>query len=458
MDATPTDDYRTVWEGYVNEFEPDPRTGGDDTLRVKAFGTFYFMRRAPISTLPDDHILIADAVRRVLTLAGLTGNQIGDIDSIVTLEQWWITFLNGQTALQELEETEGGVLYESGDGLMSFASIYTRHITSLATAAAALSDDFTDDTINLNPASKVIEPSRQIANIVRVPVRQASAGPEQVLWEATQTYRIPADDSIRLVVEHEGGVSEWYTTLAGNTDYRANSAEDGSGSDVTDDLTITTTPSGNAIVLNLTNTSSEIIWVTMLSIRGRPLVIDTSYSVEVRNQASIDEYEEKEYNLRRRTFFTDSDAAHSYGDFRLSQLADPPRRIEAVFWGHHQLDFVKNLEINDKVDVRMREVDHEMFIEAVDYVIERDNTLETTLYLSPLGTFFSDIFILDQGRLNTNRLGGDYATKRSDSTLPPLQGGRHSRHPVCTAILPGLAADDEHIDVGDRPDSARLCA
>ena len=405
VDAIPTSDYRTVWAGYVNQFVPDPKQGGNDILKTEAFGTFYYLRRTPVSTPPEENVPISEAVRMVLTIAGLTREQIGDIDSVVSLSQWWVTFLNGITALQELEETEGGVLYESADGLMSFASIYTRHLTSLVTAAASFSDDASADTIDLHPASKVIEPSRQIANVIRVPVRQTMPGEEQTLWQATQTYRVSASDSIRLVVGYDGGVSEWHTTLVGDTDYQANSMPDGSGDNVTDSLTITTTASGDDIVLEIENTSSEIIWVTMLRIRGRPLIIDTSYSVEVRNQDSIDLYDEQVYELRRRTFFTDSDSAFSYGDFRLSQLADPPRRVEAVFWGHGQLDFVKNLEVNDKIDVKIREVTHEMFVEAARFHIARDNTMETTLYLSPLGTFSSDIFILDQGRLGTNTLG-----------------------------------------------------
>ena len=126
-----------------------------------------------------------------------------------------------------------------------------------------------------------------------------------VLWTLQETPSLNVGESRTFSAEYPQldtppeniGVDAW-TTLVANTDYTANTQADGLGTDRTADVGVTVDKAATTMDITPVNSdATHTIFITLLQARGTPVTAIDPVTIEVRNQASIDDFGPREYLL-----------------------------------------------------------------------------------------------------------------------------------------------------------------
>jgi len=157
-----------------------------------------------------------------------------------------------------------------------------------------------------------------------------------VLAELQEPFKIEAKKSkedFRLSYRDPDGVAKSVVgidmvTPESGVDYIANSAKDGSGSDLTDQLEITHDYGVQAVNYDLLeNIGTSDLWVTTLQARGRGVYHDDSVTFLYKDQNSIDEHREKLKKLDFK-YIADPTISESIGVLVVEKNSTPKLRLE----------------------------------------------------------------------------------------------------------------------------------
>ena len=162
-----------------------------------------------------------------------------------------------------------GAFFATGDGTLRYV---TRRNRALAVSGLTLS----------NAMVELLVPSTLdgVFNRVRTTIhpKTIDAAATTVLWAQTgEPPSISPGDTITLwgtyyqtgVQERLIGGTQQVTPIVATTDYLGNAASDGSGADLTADLSIVTTPFASTVKYDVTNTGAAAVYLTKLQIRGK---------------------------------------------------------------------------------------------------------------------------------------------------------------------------------------------
>ena len=169
-------------------------------------------------------------------------------------------------------------------------------------------------------------------------------------------------------------------TLVQTTDYLFNSASNGTGANLTANLTVGASFGANAHFISLTNTGGTDGYVTYLQVRGRGLYDYEPLTLEARDANSSGCYGDSvlEYDMKLQNSDTiGQDAA----DYLLSVWKDPVTRIETVEFVANGSDDLMlaalRREISDRITVAetVSGVNRDYFIQAVNLQLLEKNRL-----------------------------------------------------------------------------------
>ena len=122
-------------------------------------------------------------------------------------------------------------------------------------------------------AAQLEDPGKDIANIIRVPVRTFTVGTAAVLWTLLHTVALEPGDTHTFLAQYPApgstvgdvGVDTW-TAMVSTTDYTANSQANGMGTDLTSSLTVTTaavTDTATSRRITVKNTGGAVASITV---------------------------------------------------------------------------------------------------------------------------------------------------------------------------------------------------
>jgi hypothetical protein len=196
-----------------------------------------------------------------------------------TFEYAFDNLLDAQTsvlrALSDCVTSELGYLYVKGDttqgGTLKFEDRHARPKYGTADSS------FDNSMMGL----KVNRVRSDIINRVYVVVHPRTVDvADTVLYELTTTASVPSlanGESIQIIAPFKEASINAYR-IAGSsvedpvadTDWVANTASDGSGTDITDDVVVThSSVSANSVTFNIENTSTVTAYITTLQVRGK---------------------------------------------------------------------------------------------------------------------------------------------------------------------------------------------
>ena len=412
MNPTPgtSTTFTTIWAGYLDSIKPIERRGGRDEVQLRALGILAELTQTIVSSSMQTNVTPGTAIGLVLTAGGVGTARRGTIATgLRTMSRWWARRQSALQSIRQIEESEGGFLFEEADGKISFDAEYSR-LTN-RTSVITVTDELRASTI---PAEAIApeDPVQDIANIIKVPVRQYTIATAAVLWALANTPALNAGESITFVAEYPTedspanhiAVDNW-TAIAATTDYTAHANAAGTGTAYTTSLGVTTVDTVTSRTITVTNNHATLLlYLTLLQSRGQALVAAQPYTVEVRDQDSIDRFGARDY-LTPAQFLNDPGDARGYGRFILQLQKDPLRKADVVINMNDDLQTAIDLDLSDRVTLEQRGVSQEMFVEAIEHRISAGLRHDMHLLLSP-ALPYGNVIVLDTGPgLGTGILG-----------------------------------------------------
>ena len=401
--------FETIWGGRLDLPKDKPRRGGSDMLEFKALGVFSRLTQEYIQTPMLTSVTTGEAVEADLDEAGIPASERGVIEvGGQTLPRYWGEGY-AMASLEALEETEGGLLYEDRQGYPAFQTrthriAIARNAVFVLTSLRATAGQIGAMTL---PGD---DPLEELVNEMRVSYRSGySVGSSAILWELGDTPRLgPGDDLVfeadypgQTAAEDHLAVDSWDPPQA--SDYQANEFANGSGTDRSSSLQVTTVDKATTRVLTVENTHASPIYITRLRVRGVPLIGGEIRRVIRRDETSITRYERKSYPLDA-TFLASAEAARDYGDWILLLRADPQRKSFATVNMNDNLAIARDLELSQLVQLIRRDDSSNVFIESVEHTITKGGRHDVKMTLTP-AEVFGNVMILGIGALDVNILG-----------------------------------------------------
>lgn len=238
---------------------------------------------------------------------------------------WWA----GNTSLYEIKtacEAEGARFYSDENGVLRFEN-RQHYVLNPEFKESKWSFTFNEIT-DLNYIGKV----NDIINRVVVHLRPRRISAEKEIWRYGFVPTVSAGVTKTIWADF---IDPCPTTVAGivtpeaTTDYTANTAENGSGTDKTANVSVSITKFANAAKLDITNNDAGTVYITLLKIRGTPAEESDESRVIVEDTASISIYDEKPsggYEIDNK-YMADESYAETVAQQILDWYSSPVRRI-----------------------------------------------------------------------------------------------------------------------------------
>ena len=285
-----------LWQGFLSSVEPLPGLTVN-RARLQAVGSLTQVNLNKLRLAMATNELTGTAIGRVLDEAGWpTADRTIDTGQTTMTRFWLENEVRTITGLRRIEETESGFVGESKDGRIFFEDRRHRQKSPHTTSQATFTDASGGALVYVPPLVE-LDSQQQLYHIFTVPVQTYTSVSIATLWTLSSSgadsppispgqtvtffanYPNPSSATNALAVES-------WTTPVENTDYEANTAANGSGTDKSGVLTVSVTKFGNAMKIAITNTDSVVVYLTLLQARGTTITKDDPTHVTVATAAT----------------------------------------------------------------------------------------------------------------------------------------------------------------------------
>lgn len=406
------------WTGFIDSIHPIPGVDGRmNTVEIIAVGPLGQNDAAKVSLVMKSNVLTGTSVGDVLDEAGWPAVDRTVDAGQTTMKRFWSNEIFTRTALRKIEETEGGFIAESKSGKVVFEDRHHRlkadHLTSQATFSDAAAPAVGYRSIDQQ------DPRPFIFNKMMATVKLPVVGTLAVLWTLAESgasspfidagqsriwwASFPNPDS----AVDAFAVDAWTTPVA-TTDFTANTAADGSGTNRTSSIAIAVSKFSHAMKITLTNNhGTDRVAITLLQARGVPLSWSDPVSVSAEDATSKTDYGERDYP-HPGEFIPSTDEARDWADFTLSIYKDPIAMLRlSIVANKNNATFSEamNREISDRVTVVAQNnaglgINKDFFIEVISHRVVGTDRLHTTEFLLSDAEQFADFWVFDTAKFD----------------------------------------------------------
>ncbi|HEU0072478.1 MAG TPA: hypothetical protein VFS30_00565 [Dehalococcoidia bacterium] len=388
-----------MFTGYIVSFTPD---GIGRTVTVQCVDEFYFLRNFHLNLAVASDKLTGDRMDAILDLFDATVSAAADLDTgQTTLPRPYWRNTDALTGLQECADHDlGGIIFMSAGGVFTFRDRNAR----------ALADS--DGTITRMQGIEYMYSEDQLYTDVILQVGGYEEGAaDSMIWTYQPLPVFLAKDATLKIDPNYVSPATSVTTPVEGTDYVANVQQDGSGTDLSSDMSSTFTDYGHGALWSITNNSPNGVWFQALKVRGTPLQLPTSLrTVSAQATSSIAPFD-KTYEQTYRLLGLDNlTELQGWADYIASHYSEPHPRLSLTLFPHSddsnaQLTQMLARELNDRVTITddsfaySAQVDEDFFIEGISHTLDPVSHAHETRWL--LSTFTADsFFILDESVLD----------------------------------------------------------
>ena len=299
-------------------------------------------------------------------------------------------------SLHRVEETENGFLHESKDGKVILEDRDRRLKSPYTTSQVTLSDAPGAGEIVY---SKIIQsdPLKQIFNYFEVGIQQYVVGAPEVIWTlsesgASSPLLVPTQTGLYVAtfLEDEDvavGVDAWTTPVA-TTDYTANSAANGSGTDLTGSIGVVVTKLANRMLIELTNNHASLgAYITLLQARGTKITRQNVVKVPISKQheaaqaLSITKYGKRVWTVPAELVGDTAEGA-KHVDWLFTQYSEPKPGVSVTIFANRDathLSHVLRRKVSDRITIEASGantqlgINQDFYIEAIHHVVDEQH-------------------------------------------------------------------------------------
>ena len=408
----------TIWTGYIEQIQPEVQKGAYTTAKIHALGIFKKFATTDVSVPKQTSIRTGAAIGAVLDAASW-----GASDRTIDTGETTITrfhFDGGKvlTALRQIEATESGFIRETTDGKIEFED--RRHRLT-ATASKTSQATFADDGTGFSYMGVRQEDAMSLVyNEFRCSVSTYTVGSLAALWThplASTSGTAPlikAAEAITIRAEYPNitsasnvvGVDTWTTPVA-TTDYLANAASNGTGTNYTSSLNIGVSKASKTMEITITNNASVDVYLTKLQARGTPITISDPFTIKAEDSTSQTTYGVRTFPRPvEAKWVPTQEEAKSWCLQNLGAHKDPTPVMQLAFNANKSGDTLTQAltrDISDRITVKASTnaklgINRDFYIESVSHKITAGGLHQTSYTLSDTAGF-SGFWVLGSSAL-----------------------------------------------------------
>ena len=269
-------------------------------------------QKARVTIQLQENIFADDALGLILTKTGWPSAWGSDLNT--GLDQQPYYFVPRQSAAQaifDLVHSELGRVFIKNSGALAFRNRYFLEIP-VAT--------FTDQSY-IYDSLDVTSPWEVMRNVVSIKVRPRTLQTSSDLWALPSPLPINAGEVKEIFADltynNEDAPAKNLLGPTGGIDYSANTAEDGSGTDLTGSITVTRQELGLTVKNIVTNTSGSNGWLRVLKVRGQAVAVTSVVGLNAEDIGVYDDISEFTLDV---PWIQNVARAEGFRDFMLSFL------------------------------------------------------------------------------------------------------------------------------------------
>ena len=303
---------------------------------------------------------------------------------------------------------------------MAFENRFHRLTASASTTSQATFSDASGATHSYVSLSQE-DPLTTIINHVEATATTFDTASAAVLWTHPETgsasptlapaeaktfeAEFPNPDSANNAME----VNAW-TTPAATTDYLLNTASDGTGTNLTGDVTVTQTKTGERMAVTLTNSATGSAgYLTKLQARGTAVSTKNPCIVRAIDTTSQGIYGERKY-VAQTKFIPTTSEAQDWCDYQMAIYGSPIEILTMTIPASAQGNIGQALsrDISDRITVTATAdaalgVNADFLIESEQHSVTDGGSQHTATWkLSPASGGYSSFWVLGTGVLGTS--------------------------------------------------------
>jgi hypothetical protein len=263
-------------------------------------------------------------------------------------------------ALQEIEESECGFFYIDHRG---YARFEDRHYRMGLSSSETITDEMCDINYDLN--------ARGIYNSIRATYTEQVLGSESELWRLSEVPLLAAGETRTWWGDYQGLATNQLDPVA-TTDYTANMAANGSGTDMTASVTVTPSHFAGSTKLVVENIAGVAVYLTLLKVRGDLYTDGDTTSVRAEDATSQTAYQKRDRTLDAQ-FMASVDQCQSYCNFILAKTKDVWPDIDMMLKNRSDtvLTAILNRAISDRITVENTEIglSEDFFINSMSHEV-----------------------------------------------------------------------------------------
>lgn len=264
----------TIWTGYIGRYTRKSTDREVPTCVLQCWDIAHYLEQSPTVNLTVAQRTSDAALEAVTTALGLGSGDIDFDAGELTIPLHFALASSALQAMMDVVRSEPGIFYVNALGQFRFEARNAR-------LGVSEDDTWGDGTDVLpNAINDLTDDFDYVSSVrVRTTVLRTGQADVEIFRFSRGASTKPAADSLELaageVYEREfTGISGYVAITApvAGTDYAANTAANGSGTDKTSALTVTVTDlGGGRFRLRLANTDAGAIFVTLFRLRGQPV-------------------------------------------------------------------------------------------------------------------------------------------------------------------------------------------
>lgn len=388
-----------LWTGLLDHI--DPQAGDVPTATLNASGVFIKLSgpNSKVDPAPQANVRTSDILEEVLDAAGWPVADRSIDDGAMVIGRWYAEQSEALGLLRDMEEAEGGFIYEGLNWDFVSENRYKRELEN-ATSMATFSDD-PPETLQYLLNLVQSDPLREIFNEVSASVSPHRLGAEATLWELSETFVLQAGESRTyfaevgsIEIEQVVYVDPW-TALEIGRDGTVSSgfALNPTGTTTANlgDVSVAATAFSKSLKIVITNVDSVLHTVTALSVDGVPVLASDTFRLSVEDAGSVAKYGRRAYPFAS-PWFPNSAYAQASIDHVLETYKDPRPILALTIPSSSSTALLEQAAaraISDRVTVEatkmltMLGINAGFYIESIGHSWAAPGPLETTFMLSP---------------------------------------------------------------------------
>ena len=409
------------WQGKLDRIKPSPAALGRKTATLTAFGTLGYLNQFETQLASQTDRRTDQAVGDILDDVGWTEAGDRDLDTgQTTISRFWISGKKTIDALRLVEEAEAGFVKESKSGQVAFENRYHRLTQAASTTSQATFSDAGGAAHTFEQIAQA-DPLSTIVNHVEATARTFDTASIAVLWTHPETgaasptlapgesktfeAEYPNPDAGNNAME----VDTW-TTPAATTDFLLNSASDGTGTNLTSDITVTQSKTAERMAITLANSATGSDgYVTKLQARGTAVSTKNPCIVRAIDDTSQGIYGERKY-VAKTKFIPTTSEAQDWCDYHAAIYGSPTNILTMTIPASAQGNIGQALsrDLSDRITVTATGaaklgVSEDFFVESEKHAVTAGGTQHVTSWqLSPASGGYSQFWVLGTSVLGTS--------------------------------------------------------